>query len=57
VEPPNPTLVLAEYQTTLQALQDARLCSREWSVAVVLKEPQYEDLRVRLRTEQAARRS
>jgi hypothetical protein len=54
---PSPAPVLAEHQTTLQALQDARLCSREWSVYVVAKEPQYADLRERLRTEQAARRN
>jgi hypothetical protein len=54
---PNPYPVLAEYQTALQALQDARLCSREWSVTVLAREPAYEDLRARLRTEQAARRN
>ncbi len=54
---PNPTPVLSEYQTALQALQDARLCSREWAVTVLAREPAYEDLRARLRAENAAKKS
>jgi hypothetical protein len=54
---PNPTPVLSEHQTTLQALQDARLCSREWAVVLIAWDPAYEDLRARLRAENAARRN
>ncbi len=46
-----------EYETAILELMLALLCDREWAVVLIAWDPSYDDLRARLRAENAARRN
>jgi hypothetical protein len=49
--------VQAEYETAILEIMFSLLCDREWAVVLIAWDPAYDDLRARLRAENAARRA